>query len=99
MKTTAQAGQYPKYIAVIWEGRLEAPAEYRAVPAIRRMFENGTIGGKKSHEVSSSSVKDLLDTLAREGINPRFDDVLFYKIPAVGQSRLPISFHRLLGET
>lgn len=37
---------FPRFEAVLWEGRLRVPPEYRGTP-VRKQFESGRIGGKR----------------------------------------------------
>lgn len=87
---------YPYYIAEWYEGRIsvnEMPFEHRYVPSIRRMYEDGRIGGKRLKSVENADLQVLLSELRRQGKSPQ--DVEFYIVVAPNQPKRRLQYYEI----
>ena len=80
--------QYPYFIVQWREGRLPCPLQYRQVGAIRRMFNQGTIGGSRlvSREFTNSDNARRAALQARR--NGRAPEILTVERPGAQRRRI-----------
>jgi hypothetical protein len=62
---------YPYYIVQWTEGRIPCPAHQRMIPAIRRQFESGRIGGRRNVERETDNPEEAKALWNRDRINRR----------------------------
>jgi len=74
---------YPYYRATWTEGRIPEgaiPLEHRMAPSIRRMYEDGRIGGRRTHHLEHENLAELANLVRRQG--HRLQEVEFWQVAA-----------------
>lgn len=79
---------YPKYVAEVWGGRLQAPLQYRGT-GVEKMFQQGKVGGRKIVESkefpdTEQGRRDLQAFLRRQR------DAEVYRLRSPRHSRQPL---------
>ena len=94
--------KYPYYIAEWQIGRISGdaiPLECRFVPSIKRMFEDGRIGGRRTINLENTSLDALASEVRRQGKS--INEVDFYVVRQMDRprERLPYwNIERILRE-
>ena len=78
---------YPYYIVQWYEGRLECPIQHRMIPAIRRQFESGRIGGRRNIERQTTDPKEAYQIWQR---NRNKHGIAVYIVEAPNRQRKKI---------
>ena len=73
---------YPYYIVQWSEGRLPCPPQHRMIPAIRKQFESGRIGGRKFVERRTENPEEAKRLWEADRMNRRV-----YVVKAPNRSR------------